>query len=64
MLTSTLRMPGDDECLQEGDEILARLKNQIAVVIDGGTGGIEPSTVVDLTQGDAEVVRQGLGELV
>jgi tRNA A37 threonylcarbamoyladenosine synthetase subunit TsaC/SUA5/YrdC len=34
------------------------------VVIDSGTCGIEPSTVVDLTQGDAEVVRQGLGELV
>ena len=64
MLTSTLRMPGDDECLQEGEEILARLKNQIAVVLDGGQGGIEPSTVVDLTQGGVDVVRQGVGELV
>ena len=51
-------------CLQEGDEILSRLKNQIAIVLDGGPGGIESSTVVDLTQGDVEVVRQGVGELV
>ena len=64
MLTSTLRLPGDETCLQEGDEIVARLKSQIAVVLDGGACGIEPSTVVDLTQGEVEVVRQGVGELV
>lgn len=64
MLTSTLRLPGDETCLQEGDEIVARLKSQIAVVLDIGACGIEPSTVVDLTQGEVEVVRQGAGELV
>tara|TARA_B100000035_G_C21020470_1_gene563831 strand:+ start:975 stop:1586 length:612 start_codon:yes stop_codon:yes gene_type:complete len=64
MLTSTLRLPGDATCLQEGDEIVARLKSRIAVVLDSGACGIEPSTVVDLTQGEVEVVRQGVGELV
>ena len=64
MLTSTLRLPEEEQCLQEGDEILERLKNQIAIVLDGGPGGIEFSTVVDLTQGGAEIVRQGVGELV
>ena len=64
MLTSTLRLPGDETCLQEGDEIVARLKSQIAVGRDSGACGIEPSTVVDLTQGEVEVVRQGVGELV
>ena len=64
MLTSTLRLPGDATCLQEGDEIVAQLKSQIAVVLDSGACGIEPSTVVDLTQGEVEVVRQGVGELV
>ena len=64
MLTSTLRLPEEEQCLQEGDESLKRLKNQIAIVLDGGPGGIEFSTVVDLTQGGAEIVRQGVGELV
>ena len=64
MLTSTLRLPEEEQCLQKGDEILKRLKNQIAIVLDGGPGGIEFSTVVDLTQGDAEIVRQGVGDLV
>ncbi|MBO77980.1 MAG: threonylcarbamoyl-AMP synthase [Gammaproteobacteria bacterium] len=64
MLTSSLRLPGDDTCLQEGEEIIARLKNQIAVLLDSGACGVVPSTVVDLTQGHVEIVRQGAGELV
>ena len=43
---------------------MARLKNQIAVLLDSGTCGVAPSTVVDLTEGDVEIVRQGVGELV
>ncbi|HKK40581.1 MAG TPA: L-threonylcarbamoyladenylate synthase [Cryomorphaceae bacterium] len=35
----------------------------VDVVIDGGMGNNEASTIVDLTQGEAEIVRQGLGEL-
>jgi tRNA A37 threonylcarbamoyladenosine synthetase subunit TsaC/SUA5/YrdC len=31
-------------------------------VIDGGPGGIIPSTVVDCTTGERTVIRQGLGE--
>ena len=64
MLTSTLRLPDDETCLQEGDEIVARLKSQVAVLLDSGSCGIEPSTVVDLTQGEIVVLRQGVGELV
>ena len=64
MWTSTLRLPDDETCLQEGDEIATRLNKQIAVVLDSGPCGIEPSTVVDLTQGEVEIVRQGIGELV
>ncbi|MEO5500083.1 MAG: L-threonylcarbamoyladenylate synthase [Ginsengibacter sp.] len=36
--------------------------NQVDLVIDGGPGGIIPSTVVDCTTSDWEVTRQGLGE--
>lgn len=35
---------------------------QVDYVIDGGPGGIEPSTVVDCTSGEWIVTRQGLGE--
>lgn len=33
------------------------------IVIDGGLGGIEPSTVVDCTSSEPEIIRQGKGEL-
>lgn len=37
---------------------------QVAIVIDGGTGGIEPSTIVDFTSDEPEVLRSGLGEFL
>ncbi|HBG40503.1 MAG TPA: threonylcarbamoyl-AMP synthase [Porphyromonadaceae bacterium] len=33
------------------------------IVIDGGTGGIEPSTVIDCTSGEPVIIRQGKGVL-
>ena len=36
--------------------------SQVDFVIDGGPGGIIPSTVVDCTSGEWVVTRQGLGE--
>ena len=37
--------------------------DQVDLVIDGGIGGIEPSTIVDCTNEEAEIVRQGKGIL-
>ena len=42
--------------------IFERYKNKVDVVIDGGLSGIEASTVVDLTDGEANIVREGLGD--
>jgi tRNA threonylcarbamoyl adenosine modification protein (Sua5/YciO/YrdC/YwlC family) len=36
-------------------------KNQVDIVIDGGIGGAMPSTVIDCTKEDYEVIRQGAG---
>ena len=38
------------------------LRSEVDIVVDGGPGGIEPSTVVDLTKEEYEVIRQGAGE--
>jgi tRNA threonylcarbamoyl adenosine modification protein (Sua5/YciO/YrdC/YwlC family) len=38
--------------------------NVVDVVIDGGYGGLEPSTIVDCTGEAIEIVRQGKGELI
>ncbi|MEN8248548.1 MAG: L-threonylcarbamoyladenylate synthase [Bacteroidota bacterium] len=44
-------------------DIFERFKHKVDVVIEGGLGGVEPSTVIDVSEGDIELVRQGIGDL-
>lgn len=56
----------EDELIEYSTDpelIHEKYANQVSIVIDGGMGGIEPSTVVDCTDDEFEVVRQGKGEL-
>lgn len=43
--------------------IFERYKKLVDVVVDGGLSGVDPSTVVDLTTGEINLVRQGIGSL-
>jgi tRNA threonylcarbamoyl adenosine modification protein (Sua5/YciO/YrdC/YwlC family) len=40
----------------------ANFENVVDLVVNGGIGGIIPSTVIDLTQDEPVLIRQGLGE--
>lgn len=62
LLTSSLLLPGDEEPFAFGWEVKERLDHVIDVVVDGDQTGSEPTTVVDLSQGYAEVVRVGSGD--
>ncbi len=62
MMTTTMRLPGDELPLADPEEIRERLEHAVDLVIDGGIGGIEPTTVVDLTVTGGEVVRAGAGQ--
>jgi tRNA threonylcarbamoyl adenosine modification protein (Sua5/YciO/YrdC/YwlC family) len=44
--------------------ILEQYDRKVDMIVDGGIGEIHPSTVVDCTGGDFEIIRQGIGELV
>ena len=44
--------------------IYEKYQDKIDIVIDGGFGGIEGSTVVDCTGDEPEIIRQGKGELI
>ena len=65
MVTATLRLEEADENLGDIEEIVETLGNHrdIDVILDGGPCGIETSTIVDLSDGDPVVMRQGLGVL-
>jgi tRNA threonylcarbamoyl adenosine modification protein (Sua5/YciO/YrdC/YwlC family) len=63
IMSSTLLLPGDDRPLTEAEDIRDRLDNQLDMIIDGGASGLDPTTVVDLSQGEFTVVRQGKGDV-
>lgn len=56
-------LPGDMvEEYTDPEVIYERFEAQVDLVIDGGTGGMIPSTIVDCTNDDWKVIREGLGE--
>ncbi|MDR7052308.1 tRNA threonylcarbamoyl adenosine modification protein (Sua5/YciO/YrdC/YwlC family) [Duganella sp. 3397] len=62
LLGTTLIMPGETEALNDADTICERLGKQLELVIDGGACSMEPTTVIDLTGAEPELVRQGRGD--
>ena len=63
MVTSLSLDEGEDlEYLTTPELIDEKLGNDVDLVIDAGIGGTEYSTIIDCTQGDAEIIRQGKGE--
>ena len=63
LLATTLIPPGETDALNDAHDIRARFEHQIAAVIDAGACALEPTTVVDLSGGSVELVRQGRGSL-
>jgi tRNA A37 threonylcarbamoyladenosine synthetase subunit TsaC/SUA5/YrdC len=61
IMTSTLLLPGDDEPLTDGTQILERLGHQLDAVVDAGHCGTDPTTVLDLSVSPAVLLRQGKG---
>ena len=62
MLSSTLMLPGDDEPLNDAEEIRARLNHQLDLILNGGACGVEPTTVIDLSENQPILVRRGKGD--
>jgi tRNA threonylcarbamoyl adenosine modification protein (Sua5/YciO/YrdC/YwlC family) len=63
MLSATLLLPGDQVPLSDAQEIRKKLERELDLIIDAGSCGVEPSTVIDLTAGTPRVLREGKGSL-
>ena len=63
LLSSTLILPDAHQPLTDVDEIREHLERVIELVIAGGSVGIEPSTVIDLTGPVPVLLRRGKGEV-
>jgi tRNA threonylcarbamoyl adenosine modification protein (Sua5/YciO/YrdC/YwlC family) len=62
LMTTSLLLPGDDIPMTDAELIRERVGGQVDAVVDGGPGGLEPSTVIDLTEERPAVVRRGAGD--
>lgn len=62
LLSSTLLLPDQEEPLVHGWDIKERLDHVVDAVLDAGDCGTEPTTVVDFSGGEPEIVRRGAGD--
>jgi tRNA threonylcarbamoyl adenosine modification protein (Sua5/YciO/YrdC/YwlC family) len=62
LLATTLIAKGETEPLNDAHDIRERYEHQIAAVIDAGACALEPTTVIDLTGDEPELIRQGRGD--
>ena len=63
LLATTLILPDEVEPLNDAQVIREALQKRIQAVVDAGACPMAPTTVIDLSQGGAQVLRQGRGEL-
>lgn len=63
ILSSTLLLPGEELPLNDADEIRERLGRRVELIIESGSCGLEPTTVLDITGSETVVARRGRGDL-
>jgi tRNA threonylcarbamoyl adenosine modification protein (Sua5/YciO/YrdC/YwlC family) len=63
LLSSTLLLPDQEEPMTIGWDIKERLDGVVDAVIDSGDCGTEPTTVIDFSGDEPEVVRRGAGDI-
>lgn len=62
LMSCTLVLPGDEFPVTDAEDCRAQLEKQVDLIIDSGHCGVEPTTVIRLTNGVPEVRRQGKGK--
>jgi tRNA threonylcarbamoyl adenosine modification protein (Sua5/YciO/YrdC/YwlC family) len=61
LMSSTLSLPGREQPETDAEIINQRIGKLVDLIIDGGACGMEPTTVVELSEGEAVIMRQGKG---
>ncbi|MCC3701487.1 L-threonylcarbamoyladenylate synthase [Rouxiella badensis] len=64
LMSTTLMLPGNDFAESDPEEIKDNIGKLVDLILDGGSIGQQPTTVIDLTDSVPEVVREGAGDPV
>lgn len=62
MMSTSLILPGNEGAEYDPEEIRDQLENHVDLIINGGFLGEQPTTVIDYSEGTAELIRQGAGD--
>ncbi|MDU0111601.1 L-threonylcarbamoyladenylate synthase [Psychrosphaera aquimarina] len=62
LMSSSLLLPGDEFAESDPDEIRQRLEKQVDLVIHGGYLGEKPTSVIDFSEGESNIIRYGEGD--
>jgi tRNA threonylcarbamoyl adenosine modification protein (Sua5/YciO/YrdC/YwlC family) len=62
LVSTTLLLPGQDEPMTDGWQIAEQLNSAVDALIDSGDCGTVPTTVIDFSQPEPEIVRRGAGD--
>jgi tRNA threonylcarbamoyl adenosine modification protein (Sua5/YciO/YrdC/YwlC family) len=62
LVSATLLLPGQDEPMTQGWDINEELGHALDAVLDSGDCGTEPTTVIDFSGDEPEIVRRGAGD--
>lgn len=63
LISSTLLLPGEAMPMTEPEDIREQLEGRVELVIDGGNCGLEPTSVVDLSDEAPRILRRGRGDV-
>ncbi len=62
LMSATLIMPDETMPLTDPEDIVDRIGKQVDLVIDGGFGSLEPTTVIEFIDDIPEIIRVGMGD--
>jgi tRNA threonylcarbamoyl adenosine modification protein (Sua5/YciO/YrdC/YwlC family) len=63
MMSTTLILPGALAAESDPDDIREKLEKQVGLIIHGGFLGEQPTTIIDMSEGDTTVIRHGSGDI-
>lgn len=63
LMTTSIERTHDNDYMEHVEMIAERYTYDVELLIDGGSCGVIPSTIVDCTENECSIVREGKGEL-
>ena len=63
IMSTSLLLPGEDFSESDPDEIRFRIEKQVDLIIHGGYLIETPTSIIDFSDGEAEIIRRGEGDV-